>query len=273
MTSPALFQRFQGALLGAAVGHGVAQQDLAALLQQWQDWSDWLSGKATSGKNAKMPQSSHPLELLPLWLYHHESWRRRLECLGQTVAWQTIDDRDQLWVIGEAIAQALHPRFQVAKLPESLYRRWLAHSEQGAPACSDQWQRLLQDWQGELDNRSAWTRLLPELRTLDRSEQAIAIGLWGFLSAPQDFSLMLDCVAQFQPNDPCSYGLAGALWGAQQGRVGLPVNLLWQFDRANPDVSSRIQILSTQLLQSWAGLADLAPDELVWQLGCIAAPR
>jgi hypothetical protein len=259
--------------LGAAVGHWAAQQDLAALLQQWQDCADWLSGKDPSGKDAKISRSLNALALLPLWLYHHESWRRRQACLGQTTAWQTIADRDQLWVMGEAIGQALHHQFQIAKLPESLYRRWLAHSDQGAPACSAQWQSLLQDWQGELVTRSAWTQLRAGFQTLDQRDQAIAIGLWGFLSAPQDFSLMLDCVAQFQPDDALSYGLAGALWGCQQGRAGLPVNLLWQFDQANQGVTLQLQTLATQLLQSWAGLADLEPAELALQLGCIAAPR
>ncbi|MBE9029404.1 hypothetical protein IQ266_06455 [filamentous cyanobacterium LEGE 11480] len=274
MQQYSLQQRFQGALLGQAIAqqsHQPTPEEITS--SQLQHCIQWLCQPQTQIPPQLSPRPIQAaLNLLPLWLYGHESWRQRQAWLRKIPDWETTNtDQSLLWLYGEAIAQTLRLHFQPQTLIQDIQQRWQQHADHGAPPYVQQWHNILDQIQQWQNKKSTLAAIKPALAHQTNTEQAISIVLYSFITMPYDLEQALYRSDQLASEDrimPWIRGLIGSLIGAYRGWPSLPSQAIHQLmgskSSRNTSIeehhtySSEFSILpftqaSQQLIQTWSG--------------------
>lgn len=230
MQQYSLFQRVQGALTGSAFGQTYfTTQPIDAIAIAIQRCIQWLCNP-TEHDPPSLPPDAHQiaLNLLPLWLYCHESWRQRQRWLEQIPDWSTCDPKQAVvWLYGEAIAQAVRPGSETAQLVHHLIQQCQYSVHRGAPKLPDIWQRHLIQIQQWHHQRVCLAPIQLALRNHSDAERSLMISLICFLQNPQDLTLAISRAAQCMGrHDPILGGLLGGLFGAYHGWHKLPIHQL-----------------------------------------------
>ncbi len=230
MQQYSLFQRFQGALIGSVLGQmHFTTQSIDDIVIPIQSCIQWLC-HPTKYNPPKLPHDALQiaLNLLPLWLYCHESWHQRQRWLEQIPNWLTGGPNQAVvWLYGEAIAQAIRPGGKTQHLIHNLLQQCQQQADNGAPELPEVWHQQLiqiQQWQHQ---QVCLMQIQSALTNYGDAERSLAISLLCFLQNPQDLALALSRAGQCigQPG-PILGGLLGGLFGAYGGWHNLPVHQL-----------------------------------------------
>lgn len=299
-----LLSRFQGALLGAALGEdlkGQATRQLSALSLQSQPlWGkvavllmqdllqrgNWYGvrqadslyqealhqGLLTPGH--RLGGLDLALITLPLALFFHEAPAKRLK------VWQELG---QVWpcdplAIAEAwsYATALTSLLLGASSGSLVLAQVLTALQTFQPIGWEQLEQPLQLGQDRLRRGAGlhgfWQEL-PAKQPLS-SSRTIALALYCALDAPPDFTLAIGRGAQMQPFNPQLCSLIGAVVGATTGLSGIPTD--WRAPYSQAVVPSwglsapALSQMAGQLLAVWAGATN--PLSFSEKAPTIAAP-
>ncbi|UBF26651.1 ADP-ribosylglycohydrolase family protein [Kovacikia minuta CCNUW1] len=300
-----LLSRFQGALLGAALGdrlgfefqkqpshlnYGKTAIDYAEALIHWGGQNGLGLGQTNHQFSAPEKQSQSPLNqaqlmmaaewaiaTLPIALFFHDDEIKLQQTLQTLVNGQGYGGlQGGVLTSGFAIAQALQERLK----PLDLIPRTIAYLQrESTPTDSDsdlitklqQGQSLLQEGR---DLHTALRVLLPtnQSRTGNR---AISLALFCFLSTPEDMRLTLLRAVRCGSESRMVCALTGALAGAYNSAGGIPVE--WSLSLSKPSQILDWQIsgpeicyLSERLLAAWSGVYDPTISSL--SHSAIAAP-
>jgi hypothetical protein len=241
MLQPALLERCQGALIGASLSPDRATT-ISPLIQ-------WICHQPD--QPCPLAISHHPsqdaLQLTPIWLYGHASWRQRQGWLAQAVP--DYEETASLWLFGEAIAQVMRPQFDRNTCLLTLLDRWYQHSRNGAPSLPDHWQQALLQTQDWLKQGRSLAQVQSDCAPIAPNRRSLVLALFGFLDTPQDTQITLARVGQ--TNDPIATSLTAVLLGAQHGWSCFPIATLWPLQQTG--TLPHLQHLATHLLRSWSG--------------------
>jgi ADP-ribosylglycohydrolase len=252
MDQYSLSQRFQGALLGSTIGQQSTTQPI-----DFQPCLNWLCHQQPPPSLGDDP-IANAIDLLPLWLYTHESWRERQNRLEQLPLSQfSTLNSSPLWLYGEAIAQLLRPNCNPTNLLPSIQTRWQQHAQRGAPELTPPWHDCLTQIHQWQQQHAPLHQVQTELAQRPASERAIATALYCFVRSPNDWPIALRLISQITDSEPAIGGLLGGLWGAYNGWTRFPIDAIApSIDPANP-----IPFTTTtqKLLQIWSGRIPIAP--------------
>ncbi len=233
-----LLDRFQGALVGAGLGHGAG---FRTLMENW-------SG---AGELSARREEPWILEaVIPLSLFHHEDWGR----LGQAVTEQLEPTHPHLLGSAQALAFTFHLILTERFSPVDLWTR--------LPAILNPpgwWETLLTCQTASLE------ATLTHLRALGLSpgDRVTALGLYCFLCTPNHPPLALGRARQTGEQSEVTVTLTGALGGAYNGGLSLPG---WYLETNLP-----LKRAAANLLAHWAGVYHLPCREVYPKLG-VSAP-
>lgn len=283
-----LFSRFRGTLLGAALGESFGS------LSTKQLYHPSIGGKmAIRGAESliglgrldvddwqkrlilEFPQNTVNListgaivGTLPIMLFSHE-YKAKLRNNLQQVAsiWQDdLELRDGALAVGYAIAQSLKEKLAVTTLiPKTI--AFLQNSQTRLVQQLLAVQTLLEQ---EAGLEMAITKLC---RDAQPNITPIALAFYCFLSTLEDFRLSMTRAARtnYQPQSTCC--LVGALSGAYNSTVGIPLG--WRIARSQTswEINSATQLqLADQLFAVWSGVYEVSSALQVHQSSAIASP-
>jgi hypothetical protein len=267
-----LLSRFRGTLQGAVLSvedeccldWSLTQKSAKSLIALGRfDLDDWLSLNL-------LPQNENSLTkaifaTLPIILLSHENEIKLRQNLADVAVNTPI--RDGILAIGYAIALALR---------EQLDFRTLLSQTIAFVGSSPTAEKLLQV-QTLIDQSAGLAKVITELG--DDDPGRIAIALYCFLTTREDFYLTVSRTTQIRYISP----LAGALSGAYNSTVGIPVNYRIKpvtKNTGNPlgwkkPTGAEIFFLADALLAIWSGVYQKAGEqvELPQELSAIASPR
>ncbi|MBW4421266.1 MAG: ADP-ribosylglycohydrolase family protein [Myxacorys californica WJT36-NPBG1] len=282
-----LLKRFQATLLGAAIGETVGQQ-ISSTSRLATSASKQVC--ATKSNQSLIPvtrfyaeslitpqrveQPSDPIfqmplntaeaaiALLPVFLFFHEDTRKLRQNVQEVLkVWQTEQPSlPYLLAIAHTIAQALLETLKAPTcIPEIVA---VSGIEQGsmlglAPEAHvsketlQQVQTLLAQPIGLED--AVASILAVQANSARPSDACVAIALYCFLSTIGDFRLSVLRAAQAAYEAPIVCSLTGAMSGAYNSMIGIPVE--WRLSTG--DTQQATLHLATQLLAQWSGVHDL----------------
>ena len=226
----------------------------------------------------EIPPEAAWLGMLPIALFYHEdeSWLNRQ--LTEAIAlWPQSNSRESdlmnLMTIGWAIARILTHKVEAATTIPYILKR-LNNGEK----ISEQLENKLRTMHLLLSQSASLETAMVELKiSNDPNSTAIATALYCFLSTPENFPISVQRAAQTRSQPHLTTLLAGALSGAYNSCVGMPMN--WQLsdsiaiDRRN--ILEQITV-ADRLFATWSGLYDadktLADRPLNPLMAAIAQP-
>lgn len=298
----ALLNRFQAALLGAAIGETVGQQISS---------TSRLPTSASKGDRFTKSNSSlipvtrfyaeslitpdrveHPsdpifqmplntaeaaIALLPVFLFFHEDTRKLRQNVQDVLdVWQTAQvSPPYLSAIAQTLSQVLLgtlnpatciPTILAASGIEQMSMLELSPQAQAPRETLQHVHTLLAQPVG-LDD-AVRSILATHADSATASDACIAIALYCFLSTIGDFRLSVLRAAQAAYEAPLVCSLTGALSGAYNSMIGIPVE--WRLTTG--DTQPTMLHLATQLLAQWSGVHDLRRADSA-ALRLVAAPR
>jgi ADP-ribosylglycohydrolase len=294
-----LLNRFRGALLGSVLGElkgfqyidhnrlllsptGLIEDIAKESLQlHWNDLAvSCVQGLIRSGrldledlvrhKNYLLPEnisancSETAIATLPITLFFHEHEVRLQQKLtmAASILMRDTDDSSGVLAVGYAIAQALTEKLH----PSSLIPQILRYLDDVQTPLAQQ----LSIVQTELTQGAGLEKIVNQLcRNGSDSNTPIALAFYCFLSTPQDFRLSLLRALRANCHPQTTAALTGALSGAYNSLLGIPLGWRIASDRNNKlDV---IQ-LAERLIAVWSGVYDHSTTYDCDQVA-IAAPR
>ncbi|ARV60445.1 hypothetical protein BZZ01_19010 [Nostocales cyanobacterium HT-58-2] len=303
-----LVSRFQGTLLGAFLGEKKASNsthqlqgaeklqvaslhwiDMAILCAEslislgrfdTEDWRKRQQPKHTNLENSYCAI----LATLPVVLsFHENTMKLRQNLLIATEIWHNDPEvRDGILAVGYAIAQSLTEKLNPATVISQTIS-FVGETSTNLP------QQLLKV-HSFLENGTRLEKVQTELSKEENLTNAIALAFYCFLSTTEDFRLSVLRAIQKNHRLPGIGAIAGALSGAYNSTVGIPVSWQVMLLQAKPEEcsladSSRMLELADALVAVWSGVYHLTshPDEVTEQgsaiaphlehLQAIAAPR
>lgn len=278
----ALSDRYQGAWLGAVVGHWLgslhSQQPPSSgqpsplhgghIARQWaQQWvanpsdSTWDTALQETMQLAHLQPIEWAIALLPLWLAYPDQSAIRDRFLGRLLrSLEPHVSAPELFIevglFSDLLAHALlYPSAQSWGVSDAFYRLPALVSgdrDWVEPLCR-RWETL----QVTVDRQLPLAALLsmqatalddPRFEALNPFEQAI----YSALSTPQQFELGVLRSLQQSPNPPLSGALSGALLGAKTGLAAIPFYWRSSFLMHHPVCTPAL----TDCLQNYWGVAD-----------------
>jgi ADP-ribosylglycohydrolase len=283
----ALLHRFQAVLLGAAIGETIGHQyssahqhpsDQRSLMPLTRFYAESLIAPN------RVEQASDPLfqvslttaeaaiALLPVFLFFHEDVRKLRQNVQDVLnLWHNAQiSQSNLLAIEHTLAQAL---LGTLNAPTCIPQLLAISDIHDLPMLSllQQVQTLLLQPVGLEDAVYAIVSSQPvssqpvssqpgtavsrgERETMvgSSSEACIALALYCFLSTIGDFRLSVLRAAQTGYNIPVVCALTGALSGAYNSTIGIPIS--WRLSR--DDIQQEMLHVSTLLLAQWSGMHD-----------------
>lgn len=215
------------------------------------------------------------LVTLPIALFFHDDEIKLRQQLSQTLPDWTIDGNAQAEVLTVhfAIAQALKERLH----PASLIPKAIAYLQKQFSAVGDDPLEMI----GQLERVQTWLHQQADLATVLANwlpahqpvtgAAAIALSLYCFLSTPEDVQLSLLRAARSPRAPQLVCGLTGALSGAHNSTIGIPLWWRWlksELELPGNNAGSQFGQLAHRLLAAWAG----AYDPTQFAVAAIAAP-
>lgn len=282
-----LVSRFRGTLFGAALGQltswqeqlsppsqcpwgNLAMQGMESLIAQGRvDVTDWqrLYRELGQTDEPSLRSANFLLAILPVILFCHEykvKLRHNLqqihvvwqdEVLPDPVLSQTLQDSSL--ALGYAIAQALRDKLK----PNRLITKTLKYLDADSPsnivvAQLTQIQQLLETDQGL---EQAQTQLLQQIQHLGPTALVslpLALSFYCFLSTAEDFRLSVKRASLVQHCPELTAALTGALSGAYNSLVGIPLTQRLHFQHPAWGLSSAVQLFerSDRLFCAWSGV-------------------
>ncbi|MBD2092307.1 hypothetical protein H6F67_20880 [Microcoleus sp. FACHB-1515] len=287
-----LLRRFQGALRGAAIGEAVAAaRDRFTWQQvksgQWhvepQNWQQqWPQSRLliaavdrtiahalnrpldrSPTAEARQPTSISRLDWLPIALFFHENPMLLRQQIDRLTGQSDAIEQACILALSEAIALALREELLIDQLLPRL-------SESVAPVSPIVSNQLLQV-QAWLEAEASLVAVERSLAKRPVSLARFSLGLYGWLSTPQDFNLALLRMQRF---DAAVW--LGALAGAYQGMSGIAIDWWQPFTSSavhhtwQTEILAPIDWLAAELLAAWAG-ADANAYPRIDRVGIAAA--
>lgn len=274
----ALIHRFQATLLGAIVGEKIGRQlsgrtrDAKVSLEQLMSFyaNSLIHPEQIETPDDEMFQQSlnmaeAAISLLPVFLFFHEDLPKLRQNVHEvTRLWHrtTVSERDLLvvgYTLSQALLENLNPKTLISQLLTATSRSEDVHHLQRLQTIDT----LIQQNIG-LD---AATQLILTVSDATTGDVAIALAMYCFLSTVGDFRLSVLRAAQTGYQVPLVTALTGALSGAYNGTIAIPLE--WRLPVTQ---QAEIQRLSAQLLAQWSGVyAASAQTEFVPLV--VAAPQ
>jgi ADP-ribosylglycohydrolase len=207
------------------------------------------------------------IALLPVFLFFHEDVRKLRHNVQDVLKlWQNAQiSQPNLLVIGHTLAQALLETLNAPTCIPQLLAISDIHDLPMLPLLQ-QVQTLLLQPVGLEDAVYAIVSSQPETAVSGgkrepsvgssseacSSEACIALALYCFLSTIGDFRLSVLRAAQTGYNTPVVCALTGALSGAYNSTIGIPIS--WRLSR--DDIQQEMLHVATLLLAQWSGMHD-----------------
>lgn len=286
-----LLSRFRGTLLGAAFGDftplskkqsqqppswgKMAVWGAESLIERGKfDFADWrhLTEKflEIDASSANTPTPGAIIATLPIVLFSHEYKAKLRQNLEQVVSiWQDEPElRDGALAVGYAIAQCLREKLNRATLiPKTL--AFLGDSQTPLVQQLEQVQILL------AENASLEIAIAQLCRNAQPQSTPIALGFYCFLSTLEDFRLSVARAARSGYQPPITCAIAGALSGAYNSTVGIPMGWRLSWNQPKWGIASDAQLfqLADNLLAVWSGVYDASTAKQVQQISAVAAPH
>lgn len=284
-----LLSRFRGTLVGAALGENFGShkeqhhhpsegckmairgaESLIGLGRlDVEDWRKRLILELPKQDTVNLISTGTIMAILPLVLFSHEYKAKLRQNLQQlTSIWQNdLELRDGALAVGYAIAQSLREKLKAA----TLIPKTIAFVQESQTPLVQQLlavQTLLEQGAG----------LEMAVTTLCRDAQPnitpIALAFYCFLGTLEDFRLSVTRASRtgYRPQMTCY--LAGALSGAYNSIVGIPVG--WRVDgseTSRENSATQLLRLADQLLAVWSGVYDTSTALQVQMSSAVASPR
>ena len=241
-----------------------------------EDW--WLLLEKTPsslGLKSVPSMSESAVATIPVALFFHEDeLKLRQQLLTCQDLWQHQAEASQgVLAIAYAISLALTEQLDYATLiPRiQLYVGNLETSQSPLMRQLEQVQMLLKKGSG-LETTLTQLRRDAQIRgeSLGRAHTSIVLAFYCFLSTPEDFRLAVRRAARTDYQPQITTALTGALAGAYNSIIGIPVSWRLTANRISSG-NQRLQ-LADRLLEAWAGVYDLSALGQ-GQLLAVAAPR
>jgi len=292
-----LGSRFKGTILGALLGEKTAfsrrnQLQGAGTLKitslHWSDMTiecasslislgrfdqqDWQKAKQQELTNLENSYWAI-LATLPVALFFHENpIKLRHNLLLAAQIWQNDPVvRDGILAVGYAIAQSLTEKLTSISLISQTIS-FIGETSTDLPQQLLKVNNLLEDGAG-------LERVQAEFSKEEKLSHSIGVAFYCFLSTIEDFRLSVLRALQNSHRSPEISAITGALSGAYNSAVGIPISwqvMLVQANSTEGQVSSsrRMVELADALVAVWSGVYDLAlcPDE-VSEEGSALAPH
>jgi ADP-ribosylglycohydrolase len=216
------------------------------------DASDWRSRQRKEG----IELENNVLEIfatLPVAFFFHEDLTKlRRNLLSAAESWQNDPIvRDGMLAIGYAIAQSLTEKLNPRSLIPQIIS-FLGNTSTNLP------QELLKV-NHFLETDTGLARVQTELNRADKPSYAIAMAFYCFLSSLENFRLSILKACQNSNASHSISALTGALSGAYNSTVGIPV--IWQvmLEQKHTNNYHMLQ-LTDALVAVWSGVYDLTPS-------------
>jgi ADP-ribosylglycohydrolase len=292
-----LGSRFKGTILGALLGEKTAfsrrnQLQGAGTLKitslHWSDMTiecasslislgrfdqqDWQKAKQQELTNLENSYWAI-LATLPVALFFHENpLKLRHNLLLAAQIWENDPVvRDGILAVGYAIAQSLTEKLTSISLISQTIS-FIGETSTDLPQQLLKVNNLLEDGAG-------LERVQAEFSKEEKLSHSIGVAFYCFLSTIEDFRLSVLRALQNSHRSPEISAITGALSGAYNSAVGIPISwqvMLVQANSTEGQVSSsrRMVELADALVAVWSGVYDLAlcPDE-VSEEGSALAPH
>lgn len=292
-----LGSRFKGTILGALLGEKTAfsrrnQLQGAGTLKitslHWSDMTiecasslislgrfdqqDWQKAKQQELTNLENSYWAI-LATLPVALFFHENpIKLRHNLLLAAQIWQNDPVvRDGILAVGYAIAQSLTEKLTSISLISQTIS-FIGETSTDLPQQLLKVNNLLEDGAG-------LERVQAEFSKEEKLSHSIGVAFYCFMSTIEDFRLSVLRALQNSHRSPEISAITGALSGAYNSAVGIPISwqvMLVQANSTEGQVSSsrRMVELADALAAVWSGVYDLAlcPDE-VSEEGSALAPH
>jgi hypothetical protein len=277
MLPSGLLHRFEGCLLGAGLGEWWAMADvpltptvelpLAQLTQQTTMALLW--GGTLPPVQPLVDTLTAAVALLPMFLATHESGLRRLQRLQSLALWDAPQiSQAGLWLIGSALGQACQG---ATASPVAQFDALVEGCAQcpGAPPFNDDWQAAMIQVSALLRQPSS-LRSAQNLTTLPIEPRHFCQVLYAFWATPTAPAIAVARLVQLgRQSGPAAAhcdglssaaALVGALAGAYNGSLGLPIGAQIAC-QAHPLLqAATLHPLAIGLHQSWLGHYHLAPS-------------
>jgi ADP-ribosylglycohydrolase len=287
-----LTSRFKGCVLGAILGENLFDKPQVEKTDSQNGWykiairgtqslvklgffesNDWLIPQQP--QFSQLDNSSAAiLATLPLILFFHENPVKMRHNLLQAVdMWQKdLVVRDGVLAVGYAISQCLREKLTRATLiPQTV--AFIGETETRLP-------QLLLKVNSLLQEGSGLERLQAELSKEEKLSNTIATAFYCFLSSLEDFRLTVLRATQKSSYSKTLGAITGALSGAHNSIVGIPVT--WQLtisqaELAECNIADFLEMLklTDALAAVWSGVYELSQnvDEGRNEQCAIAAPH
>ncbi len=238
-----------------------------------EDW--WLLLEKTPssvGLKSVASMSESAVATLPIALFFHEDQvKLRQQLLTCQDLWQHQSEAAEgVLAIAYAISLALTEQLDCATLIPRI-QLYLGTSQSPLLRQLEQVQMLLEKRAG-LETTLTQLRRDAQMRgePLGRAHTSMALAFYCFLSTPEDFRLGVSRAARTCYQPQITTALTGALAGAYNSIIGIPVNWRMTANRISSGIQ-RLQ-LADRLLEVWAGVYDMSAL-VQGQPLAVAAPR
>ncbi len=215
-------------------------------------------------ENMSVSCSEAAIATLPvsLFFHEHEVTRQQKLTLASSILMGDCDNSLGVLAVGDAIAQALTEKLH----PISLIPQILTYLDDAQTPFTQQ----LSIVQTELTQGAGLEKVVNQLcRNGSHSTTPIALAFYCFLSTPQDFRLSVLRALRTNYHPQTTAALTGALSGAYNSLVGIPLGWRIVCDRNN---KLEVIQLAERLLAVWSGVYDTSTTYDSDQVA-IAAPR
>ncbi|HEY9691908.1 MAG TPA: ADP-ribosylglycohydrolase family protein [Oculatellaceae cyanobacterium] len=217
-----------------------------------------------ASKNMSASCSEAAIATLPVALFFHEHeviLQQKLTLAASTLM-RDCDSSLGVLAVGYAIAQALTEKLH----PLSLIPQVLTYLDDPQTPLAQQ----LAIVQSQLAQGAGLEQVVNQLcRNGNHSITPIALAFYCFLSTPQDFRLSLLRALRTNCHPPTTAALTGALSGAYNSLLGIPLG--WRI-ACNRNNKLEVIQLAERLLAVWSGVYDTSTNYDSDQVA-IAAPR
>lgn len=295
-----LLSRFRGSLLGSLLGEILVSRSqdscdssfliscpkdsssVAALMTTQSNWSkvvtsginsliqlgrlelkDWqIDSSASDLVKNTVNSSEAALAMLPIALFFHDDQLKLRQQLLAAADWYQVES-EAILVAGYAIAFAITETVN----PQNLIPKILASLGTTQSAIGQQLQQVQSLIEASVPVEIAVNQLYLSSK---QPANSIALALYCFLSTPEDFQISISRTRHISNKFPLVAPLTGAISGAYNSNVGIPVS--WRLAANKINLNSDKQQLAERLFAVWSGAYDISVIES-FDWAAIAAPR
>ena len=296
-----LINRFQGSLFGVAIGEALANQATQSTMgeiDQSQDLTLLPIINSIAKKIIDLPNfslelpnicsnlaldwssSNIALFLLPLIMFYVDDFDELRENVTQhnSASLETAENLQDGLIWGSAITLALRDRLDLNYVIDSVV---LFNPDRGSSQFIKQLAivnkalkngKTIIQVEEELFSAAAINQIASYRKTTSNpamDKMALALSLYCFAISPEDFNLAINLAASIQHRFKNILALTGALSGAYNGFIGIPLKSRMMI-RQNPIYCQTINI-TTQLFNVWSGACETVKYDS--QLAIVAPPH